>query len=212
MIKKAESKSDYEKLFNSLAEDLMRANGYHKQLMDLVELVEPFDAELKSYDGFWKHTFDALQESRFNRLAKVYDPQPNSLSLVTLLKTIKQSKDFILEVSKKPSKYSEHQLQKDIINVSKKNLKVKALIKLRHLIFAHRGANVVLGQLPEKMKELSVSNDDFKNLVTDAGVIINRYSLIMFDSVYGFEFPIEGDSTLLLEDLSTGRAIRLKNI
>jgi hypothetical protein len=187
---KIKSSEEFERLLDSLANELVNANIYFKLHSDLIASIPVYEKELNESSTFWTLTFQSHLDAALFRLCRVYDTHPKSNSLANLLDTIKANlyifdemnfrerlKDnpFVDSLAQSARKPDLKQLDEDREYASENNPLVNTLLIWRNNIFAHRNAKNIT-----RKKNLVVEYPFSKNNVSDLlkkGIsILNHYS------------------------------------
>lgn len=183
------NEADFEKLMESLADDLADANIHFKLYRNLNDSIDEFARELNQSAAFWTAVFIALRDSTLFLLCRIYDQHEKALSLPNWLDTIKANlslfdianfrarlKDnpFVDALAESPRKPVSSQLEADIEFASESE-PVKKLIKLRMNVLAHKYAkNIMRGIDP--LKGSPFTDEEIQSLLDTGLTIFDRYS------------------------------------
>jgi len=195
---KIRDESDFERLIEALADDLVSASIHFKLYLDLRKSGQDYLRELNHSIAFWQATFRAHLDATLFRLCRIYDQYKTSLSLRNWLDTIQENlelfdvpnfkarlKDnpFVESLAGDARKPEGGQLKEDIFLVSESNPLVKNLIKLRMNLFAHKSANnIILGK--DLMQIYPITLDEIQSLLDNGMGILNRYSSLFRAQLY----------------------------
>jgi hypothetical protein len=177
--------TEFERLLDGLAADVLDA-GYHLQLrMALDKAVPEYQREFNQALAFWHLTFNAHNAAAMAHLSRAYDQRPDSLCLLNLLDTIADNLDLFGPptqgshpppvINPKAACADLDQLKRDRLAVSPSDPLVKRLMALRGNAFAHRNAANTIQRLGLQGR-FSLSYADLEALWELATVITNRYS------------------------------------
>lgn len=185
-----ESSEEFDKLLNSLADELVHANIFFRLHLDLKSATTEYNREFNQSVTFWSLTFQALLDTALFRLCRIYDTYQTSNSLPNLLDTIKGNlhifdeanfrerlKDniFVDSLAQSVRRPDPKQLEMDIEYASNKNSLVKNLLIWRNNVFAHRSAgNIVKGK--KLTVDYPLSIDNISELLEKGMSILNHYS------------------------------------
>lgn len=184
------SSEEFNQLLKALSDDIVYAHSHWQMAMSLGEALVAHPMVESQSRTFWYLTHRAHVSTAIQSLCRVYDQEPNSLSLRDWLLTIKKNisifdivsfrdrlKDnsYVESLAKDAVKPEEVQLNQEINLCSGKDLLVKKLIFLRSNYYAHKGKTIIIKQV--KMTEEQGLNDDEITQLLDRSIsILNRYS------------------------------------
>jgi len=95
MLKFALSSDDeLKRLFDRLITDIVEAGGHARLCRSLATTHQEFEKEINQTPAFWTFATQGLREACLFRLARIYDQDSKSLSLLTLLHAIAQHSRF----------------------------------------------------------------------------------------------------------------------
>jgi hypothetical protein len=215
-MNKIDIKNDSEltKLFDALADDIVRAHAYYKLYSDLLKDSTTHSDVFNESNTFWTLTSDSLREASILRVCRVYDRK--GLSLERLIKTVQAYKqyfskanfknrlsnniykDSLAEFDRLPK---DQDIEKDLALISKNNKLVKKLIDYRNDSFAHRNVDLILR--PKHDFE-PISYPEFEHLLKNSLTIYNKYSELFRASTNLASFIGQDDYTGLLKFASLG--------
>ncbi len=205
------------KLFDSLAQEIVYANICHSLYVDLLGSISENKIAFGQSNTFWNFVFISLDDARIIRLCKIFD-QSKSLNLYTLLVTIKanvqyfkedhfrkrlKDKPFVEIFARKNRIPNEDQLDKDICFASAKNPLVKKLLIWRNNIIAHLSAKVSLGQ-DLILKENPLDKKVIEPLLNESFSILNKYSNLYHECTYSRKVVGHDDFKSLLKFVNLG--------
>jgi len=177
---------DLKILLEHLVRDLIDAGAFVRLHKHFDHAFDEYQEEVSQTPMFWNLTESAIRESSLIRLARIYDQDHRSVSLLTILHTIGRHADFfdddsvlkrVSEAYKEEFRPGSHQideaqLQKDIRLVSASEPLVNKLIIWRSNQGAHTSAKPLLR--PKEHRD-PLTRDDVFELVDRAFTIFNRY-------------------------------------
>jgi len=196
---------EFNALVQALARDVVDAHIYWGQHTALQAQLEKWP-EVQAVDwAFWYYTLQAHQRTALASLARAFDQEPSSLHLRSWLTSIRDHTHlFGKEAAKfrrpgapfvqwlpEDSVPDPNQLDRDIKSCSMQDPDVEALIKYRHAVLAHRGAE--LSKQGVMAKDLELRYDQIERLLARACDILNRYNY-MFDASFFGMSPLGHDS------------------
>jgi hypothetical protein len=82
----------FEKLLQRLSDDILSAPAFLRMDKQLPKFFDKYRDEVVQAEFFWGMVADAIRETALFRLSRVYDHEPNALSLRKLLLTIEANK------------------------------------------------------------------------------------------------------------------------
>jgi hypothetical protein len=219
MVIKIHDAVEFQRLLDSLVRELVDANVVFKLHSDLERSRARFDQAMNDSWTFWflirQSTFDAA----VYRLCKIYDQNPQSVNLRSLLATIEAYPDLFLpeeyakrvdaQLAEDPPKLDPVQLAKDIaLATADSNPLVKNLVVLRNNFFAHLGASQI--KTGESVAErYPLTKDDVAALLRAGMEIANRYSIAFRAHSYMSRMIGQDDFVQVLEAVRE-RGLRLE--
>ena len=84
-----------EQTFEALAEDLRAAHAHTHLFLKLRKAIEEHQATMKGAPCFWSFTIQAHLQASVLSLCRLYDRNPNGLTLFNLLSTIKELRELL---------------------------------------------------------------------------------------------------------------------
>jgi hypothetical protein len=205
-------------LLDALAREITKANDYYRLFRNLISAIPAYEREILQSNTFWTFVIEALRETYMGCLCRIYDQQNKSLNLVNLLDTMKANHGFFSEAHFRQRLAKNafvdslartnripriEDLEKDILQVSDENPRVKKLIIWRNNIVAHIGSKVSLGK-KQVLLDNPLSEDEVEVLVKDSLDIFNKYSSLYRASTHS-QLLIGGDDyKILLKFLGLG--------
>lgn len=184
------SEEEFERLLDSLSNELAHANIYFKLHSDLNAAFADYLVEINQSTTFWILTRQALLDATLSRLCRVYDTYETSNSLSNLLHIIKANLhifdemnfkkrlkdnpfvDSLAEYARKPDP---DQLEEDLKYVGLTNPLVKTLIAWRHNVLAHRNADIIIRE-QNLSDKFPFSRNDIEELLSKGMSIMNHYN------------------------------------
>jgi hypothetical protein len=196
---------EFNALVQALARDVVDAHIYWGQHTALQAQLEKWPEVQAEGWSFWYYTLQAHQRTALASLARVFDQEPNSLHLRSWLVSIRDHThlfgkdaaklrrpgDPFVQWLPENSVPNPAQLNQDIELCSKQDPDVKALIKYRHTVLAHRGAELSKQGATAKLPELLF--EQIERLLARARDILNRYNY-MFDASFFGMTPLGHDA------------------
>lgn len=215
---KIKDHNDLNRLIDSLANEIVDANIYHRIYCDLINSIEEYGKELNLSQTFWYLTFSALRDAKMIRLCRVFDQESTSLNLFNLLEFIKENikyfdtehfkerlKDnaFVDSLAKVDRRPNLDELERDIRFTSIQNPLVKKLMLWRNNIIAHLGIKVSLGK-EQILQDNQMSQDEIESLLNGCYEILNRYSYLFKATSWSKQIVGHADYKDLLEFIRLG--------
>lgn len=210
-----ESAEQFDKLLNTLSDEIVYAECYFKLYKDLLNAVPDYIEVFNESNTFWSLTMHALLDVTLSRLCRVYDTHQDSLNLLNLLDTIKANLE-IFETEKFKERLRENPFVEslaqtarkpdaDILNSDMKSVcnvdhLVKKLVIWRNNIIAHRTALNVVEQ-KNIIHDYPITRDEISNLLTRATTILNRYSGLFRASTYSTHIVGADDYLYILKTI-----------
>ncbi len=205
MIPVADS-SEFAKLLDGLADDVVSAHIHWRLHCDLVAALKKQPVVRSQTPAFWDLTVKAHSATALGHLCKAFDQEAKSLHLKSWLNTIRknlhlfETEEFKRRLTTNPYVVSLAQdarvpdkatLESDILECSKTDPLVKKLMAHRGSAGAHRGAKRTLkGKSTTSGPLLSVS--DVEALLVRARTVLNRYSNLFAAKIFSVKM-IGGD-------------------
>lgn len=217
--------NDFERLLKRLSDDIVKAPAFLRISKQLSEHFEKYQDEVCQAEFFWAMVADAVLETGFSRLARVYDKQKNALGLPTLLATIKVNRHLFGDkaVGKRVSRTNiqfaqsivagshfpdELVLKSDLALVSYKDPLVKKLLDWRDEFGAHISPEqTVKGNIQDTA--LPTPYEAF-DLCTRAFGVFNRYTSLFhavhhLETILNEEGSVDSVFRILRNGLAAGR-------
>lgn len=188
---------EFNALVQALARDVVDAHIYWGQHTALQTQLEKWPEVQVEGWSFWYYTHQAHQRTALACLARVFDQEPNSLHLRSWLVSIRDHTHFFGKDAAKLRRPDDpfvqwlpensvpdpEQLSRDIELCSMHDPDVKALIKYRHTVLAHRGAE--LSKQGDTAKLPDLLYEQIERLLSRARDILNRYNYMFDASIFG---------------------------
>ena len=188
---------EFASLVNALARDIVDAHIYWDQHNALQAQMEKWPEVQAEGWAFWYYTQQAHQRTALASLARVFDQKQNSLHMRSWLVSIRDHTHLFGKEAAKLRRLGDlfvqwlpddavpdpEQLQKDIDLCSMQDPDVKALVRYRHTVLAHRGAELSKHGNTAKLPELLYEQID--RLLARAKDILNRYNYMYDASFFG---------------------------
>lgn len=217
--------NDFEKLLKRLSDDIVKAPAFLRISKQLGEHFDKYQDEVCQAEFFWAMVADAVLETGFSRLARVYDKQKDALSLPTLLATIKANRHLFGDkaVAKRVSLTNtefaqsivpgshfpdERVLKSDMALVSYSDTLVKKLLDWRDKFGAHVSSEQTIKRIiPD---EGLPTQDEAFELCGRAFAVFNRYTSLFhavhyLGTILGEEGSVDSVFMLLSNGLAAGR-------
>lgn len=206
---------DLKILLERLVRDLIDAGAFVRLHKHFDQAFDEYQEEVRQTPVFWNLTESAIRESSLIRLARIYDQDHRSVSLLTILHTIGRHAEFfnddsvlkrVSEAYKEKFRPGSHQideaqLREDIRLVSASEPLVNKLIVWRSNQGAHTSAKPLLRR-QENLDPLT--RDDVFELVDRAFTIFNRYLTALEGASYSRIVIGENAHSFLFEMLRLG--------
>jgi hypothetical protein len=197
--------TEFNALVQALARDVVDAHIYWGQHAALQAQLEKWPEVQAEGWAFWYYTLQAHQQTALTSLARVFDQEASSLHLRSWLISIRdhthlfgkdaaklrRPDDPFVQWLPEDSVPDPIQLNQDIELCSMQDPDVKALIKYRHTVLAHRGAELSKQGTAAKLPELLY--EQIERLLVRARDVLNRYNY-MFDASFFGMTPLGHDS------------------
>jgi hypothetical protein len=178
---------EFQRLFDSLARELVDANIVFKLHADLERSAARFRTAMNESWTFWFLTRQATLDAAAYRLCKVYDQDSATVNLRSLLQTIATRPQLFLpeeyakradaKLAEDPPNLDPAQLAHDIAFVTAaSNPLVQNLAVLRENFFAQLGASL-LKSGESVASEYPLTTDDLAELLGTGMEIANRYGI-----------------------------------
>ena len=209
MILQITNSDHFARLLDSLAADVLDA-GYHLQLrVGLAGAAGEYGRELDQHRAFWHLTLNAQTAAVMAHLCRAYDQNPNSLSLLNLIDTIRDNihlfggspgsrhPPVVNPSAPKPDTTS---LLQDRLSVSPKDPLVGRLVSLRGNVFAHHTAISVTEELGLATR-FAMTFSELDELWRRGLSILNRYSQLFQHGVWASSLIGQDDYRNLLQAL-----------
>jgi hypothetical protein len=210
------SDEDLKKLFDRLVTDIIDAGDFLRLHKYFESAFTEYRNEIDETPAFWSLTEQAIRETSLNRLSRVYDQHPQSLSLLTLLHTIGKHPEFFEDAAvlkRVSAAYAEEfkpgshkidtaQLEKDIETVSTSDPLVEKVVKWRSNFGAHLSSKPILRASIKGWDGLT--RDEAFELVERAFTIYNRYLVAFKAASYSSKSIGEEDHDFLFKILRIG--------
>ncbi len=209
---------ELKRLINRIAGDLQEAHGLKRLLSELSGSLDDSDPLFNSFPTYWTLCSLGLRDAYLLRLCRIFDQEKNSLSLRTLLLTIRDNfwmfeqaefeerlKDnkFVKSLASIARVPTEKAISDDLDFASIKNPTVKRLVQWRNNIGAHLGAKAVLGRA-NVLEEDPFTAADIEELLEGARNVVNQYSNLFSASTFSMRFVGQDDFQSLLAIIRRG--------
>jgi hypothetical protein len=190
--------TEFKRLFEGLANDIVGAHIHNRLYKDLLSAIEEFTLVVAQSNTFWSITLKSHLSTSLYMLTKAYDQDDRALHLLSFLETIKANSALFTEAKfrerKKDNPYADNlaselripdfaSLEKDIALCSKDDPLVKTLTVHRGNAIAHRNAKKTASGISIS-ETYPLSWDDFELLLARAIEVINKYSILFEASSY----------------------------
>lgn len=190
--------TEFKRLFEGLANDIVNAHINNKLYKDLLSTIEEFPLIVAQSNTFWLTTLKSHLSTSLYMLTKAYDQDDRARHFISFLETIKANSALFTEAKfSEPEKDNQYvdglaselripdfaNLEKDIALCSKDDPLVKTLTIHRNNAIPHRNAkNTASGISISETYPLSW--DEFELLLARAIEVINKYSILFEASSY----------------------------
>jgi len=182
LANKIRSEQDLKRLIDVIAGDLGRVQDYLNLFHRLMKAKQGrYTLAVSQSQTFWSLVYGGLHDAALAGLCRVYDQtnRDDVLTLRSLLETIQARPAFL---PANASKITAARIRRDINSVSKEQSQaVDHLSKWRNKIYAHRDATKILGALTLAV-DAPLTYRDIDTLLQRGFTIVNRYSVILFNS------------------------------
>lgn len=177
-------------LLDAIAGEITDAHCNWRLFCKLGDSITDYVDEFAQSNTFWHLTITALKESTLLHLCRVYDQEVNSLSLASLLDTLKANLDrfskeqfktrlagnaFVESLAESNRIPHVDEIEADIKLATCENETVKKLIIWRSCIIAHRGAKASMGK-NQVLVDNPISQQEIEFLLKNALATFNKYS------------------------------------
>jgi len=208
---------ELEKLLDELGKDIFAAMDYHLLYCNIATETKQYVEVFDQSNTFWNLTLNALHDAKILRLCRFYDQEKSSLSVLSLLNTIKlnphlfdeqhfrdrlKENKFVDSLAQSDRVPSLEKLEEDIKYASH-NLAVEKLLIWRNCTIAHRGAKVSLGKI-DKLEENPLSATEIEELLDKGIDIFSHYYRLFRASSYSLKIAGHDDYKSLLELANLG--------
>lgn len=185
------TEADLDTLLTSITDDTATAAIHWRLAKDIGSAVPAWPREFSQAWAFWSLTIGAHRDVTLFRLGRVYDQTHGTLSLRSLLGTIKanlhlfdepsfrrrlKGNPFVDSLASDAKRPNATVLTTDAASVHKANPLVGRLVAVRNKVLAHRDPKVVLGASQDPAKGLTPADVDA--LIARAKTIVNRYGIL----------------------------------
>jgi hypothetical protein len=172
---------EFKLVLDTLCHDLGRANNHYTLVQKLAAAVTgAYGKALSQSPTFWPLTQHAHYDAAIFRLCRIYDQDSDNLALRGFLETVDACPAFLPEPTGFQRVNAEH-LQADLDWARDTNPLVHHLMMWRHKEFAHRD---IRARLSGFLNDHPVGFDDIEQLLTRGFDIMNRYSVIFFNTAF----------------------------
>jgi hypothetical protein len=192
------SSAEFKRLLEALASDIVDANIHWRMQRELIDEHEKSSDVWNQSRTFWHLTLHAHSFTAVQCLGRAFDQNSSALHLRTWLETIQAhlhlfetpefkkrlaDNPFVESLSESARIPDQRQLAEDIKLCSATDSKVKALIRHRNNISAHRNAQLTVDGVRIEDR-FGMETADFEVLLDRSFEILNRYSSLFEAATY----------------------------
>lgn len=178
------------KRISALSNDVVNANIHWRMRCDLIDSLQKHPLVGAQSNTFWHYTLKAHATSTIINLCRIFEKRQDTLNLLEYLKTIQNNpnlfetpafkkrladNEFVNSLALETRCPDKSILDSDIKSCSANDSLVKKLLDYRGDFFAHKNADIAIGNKLVQPEQLP-SNEDISALLERAITIFNRYS------------------------------------